>query len=52
VVTPADYEEAARSFLRDVVLPQWLGLVPLAGALLARAAGNVHVEGYADVQWD
>lgn len=51
-VTPADYEEAARSFLCDVVLPQWLGLVPLAGALLARAAGDVHVEGHTDVQWD
>ena len=50
--TPADYEDAARPFLRDVVLPQWLGLLPLAGALLERAEGTVHVEGTPDVQWD
>ena len=52
VKTPADYEEAARTSLRDVVLPQWLGLLPLAGALLERAEGSVHVDGYTDVQWD
>ena len=46
-MTPADYEEAARPFLRDIVLPQWLGLQPLAGTLLERAEGDV-----GGFQWD
>ena len=45
--TPAEYEEAARPFLRDVVLPQWLGLLPLAGTLLERAEGDL-----SGFQWD
>jgi hypothetical protein len=45
--TPADYEDAARPFLRDVVLPQWLGLLPLADTLLERAEGESPA-----FQWD
>jgi hypothetical protein len=40
LMTPADYEDAARPFLRDVVLPHWLGLLPVAGTLLERAEGD------------
>lgn len=47
VKTPADYEEAARPLLRDTVLPQWLGLLPLAGTLLERGEGQI-----SSFQWD
>lgn len=47
LMTPADYEDAARPFLCDVVLPQWLGLLPVAGTLLERAEGDASA-----FQWD
>jgi hypothetical protein len=51
VATPAAYEQSARTRLRDVVLPQWLGLTVLEGAMLQRVEGDIDVRGRT-VEWD
>jgi len=50
--TPADYEESARFFLRDTVLPHWLGLLVVPGVRIERLEGDISGAGYNNFQWD
>jgi hypothetical protein len=50
--TPVDYEQSARTFLRDYVLPQWFGLQVVHGVRLERLEGDMVHDGSANTQWD
>jgi len=50
--TPADYEQSARVYLRDHVLPQWCGLQVVQGVRLERLEGDIVQDGSTNIQWD
>ena len=50
--TPAGYEDLARKFLLETVLPQWLGLQVVRGASLERIQGEIRAGDGRSVQWD
>lgn len=50
--TPADYKESARLFLRETVLPHWLGLLVVPEVLIDGLEGDLSGNCFPNLQWD